>query len=107
PAPTSASSPHLDNDLTPGSALLEIRKRLLDLFERKYPVDHRPDAPRLEKLADVGELAAVRMHENERICSATFAGAANDLAAQQSEQQHHEEIHPSGASERGVRWPDE
>ena len=43
----SMPSLHLDDDLPLGSTLLEIRKRLLRLFERKYLVDHRPDAPRL------------------------------------------------------------
>src|SRR4051812_30625513 len=100
-------SPHLHDNLALGAPLFEIRKRRLRLFERKYSVDHRPDAPRLEKLADLGELPTVGMDENERIRSATFAGVANDLAAQESEQQHHEEVHPSGASERSVRWPDE
>ena len=74
--------PHLDNDLALGSTLLEIRKRLLGLLERKDLVDHRPDAPRLEKLADLCELAAVWVHEQERIRDAALLGAANDLAAQ-------------------------
>ena len=56
---------HLDNDLPLGPPLLEIRKRLLRLFEWKYLIDHRPDAPRLEKLSDLCELAAVWMHEQE------------------------------------------
>jgi hypothetical protein len=49
----------------PGSPLFQIRKRLLRLFERKYLIDYRPGASRLEKLADLGELPTVRMHERD------------------------------------------
>src|SRR5947209_5460711 len=56
---------HLDNDLPFGPAQLEIRKRLLRLIERKYLVDHGPNAPHLEKLADLCELATVWIHEQE------------------------------------------
>jgi hypothetical protein len=56
---------HLDNDLPFGPAHLEIRKRLLRLIERKYLVDHRPNVPHLEKLADLCELATVWIHEQE------------------------------------------
>lgn len=52
-------------------------------------------------------LAAVGMHEQARIRSAAFAGVVNNLTAQQSEQEHHEEVRTSAASERGVWWPDE
>ena len=58
-------SPDLHNDLPLGPALFEIRKRLLRLIERKYLVDHRSDAPRLEKLANLCELPTVWMHEQE------------------------------------------
>jgi hypothetical protein len=57
--------PHLDNDLALGSTLLEMRKRLLGLVERKCLVDHGPDVPRLEKLADLAELPTVWMHEQK------------------------------------------
>ena len=57
----------LDNDLPLGSPLFEIRKRLLRLFERNYLIDHKPDAPRVEKLADFGELPALGVHEQERM----------------------------------------
>src|SRR6185295_16639002 len=98
---------HLDNDLPLGSTLLEICERFLCLLEWKHLVYHRPDAPRHEKLADLRELPAVRMHKQERILGAAFPCAANYLAAQQPEQEHHEKAHASGASECGVRWPDE
>src|SRR5204863_9460926 len=74
---------HLDNDLPFGPAHLEIRKRLLRLIERKYLVDHRPDAPHLEKLTDLCELATVWIHEQERILDASFLGEAMHLIAQQ------------------------
>ena len=64
----------------------------------------RPD---FEKLADLCELTTVWVHEQERIRDAAFLGEANDLAAQQPEHEHHEKVHASRASERGVRWPDE
>jgi hypothetical protein len=66
--------PHLNNDLSLGSTLLEIRKRFLRPFEWKYLVDHRPDGPRLEKLTDLSEPATVWMHEQERIRDAAFPG---------------------------------
>jgi hypothetical protein len=56
---------HLDHDLPFGSAPLEIRKRLPCLVERKYLVDHGPNAPHLEKVADLCELATVWIHEQE------------------------------------------
>ena len=52
-------------DLPFGPAHLEIRKRLLRLIERKYLVDHGPNAPYLEKLADLCELATVWIHQQE------------------------------------------
>ena len=45
-----------DHDLALGSAPLEICKRFLGLLERKTLINYRPDAPRLEKLADLCEL---------------------------------------------------
>jgi len=54
---------HLDNDLPLGSTLLKICKSLLRLIERKYLVDHRPNAPRLEKFTDLRELVTVRSYE--------------------------------------------
>src|SRR6266487_671946 len=103
----STPSLHLNNDLPPGATQLEIRKSLLGLFEPKYFVDHRPNASCLEKLTDLCELTTIRVHEQERIGDAALPGAANDLAAQQGEQEHHEKVHASGASERGVGWPDQ
>ena len=50
---------HLDNDLALGPTLFEIRKCLFRLLERKYLVDHRPDATQLEKFADFSKLPAV------------------------------------------------
>jgi hypothetical protein len=99
--------PHLDNDLPFGSTLLEIRKRRLRLFEWKYFVDHRPNAPCLEKLTDLCELTTVWMHEQERIRDTAFLGVANYLTAQQPEHEHHEKVHLARARECGVRWPDE
>src|SRR6185437_10206970 len=100
------SSLNLYDDLSPGSTLLEIQKRLFRLIEREDLVDHGPDASRLEKFADVGELAAVGMHEQEGILGAALPGMANDLTAQQREYEHHEKVHASRATERGVRWTD-
>src|SRR6185295_3020532 len=82
-------------------------KRILRLLERKYPVDHWPEVPGLEELTDLSKLHAVWMHEQERIGDPVLPGAANYLAAQETEDAHHEKIHASGASERGVRWPNE
>jgi hypothetical protein len=79
-APAWTPSPHLDNDFPLGSTLLKIRKRLLRLFERKYLVDHRPNAPRFKKLADLCELTTVWVHEQERIRDAALLRAANNLA---------------------------
>jgi hypothetical protein len=56
---------HLDHDLPFGSAPLEIRKRLPRLIERKYLVNHGPNAPHLEKVSDLCELATVWIHEQE------------------------------------------
>ena len=67
---------HLDDDLSLGPALFEIGAGLLRLIERKYPIDHRPDATRVEKLSDLSELATVWMHEQERIPDAAFLGEA-------------------------------
>src|SRR5437773_6015120 len=97
----------LHNDLTLGPAFLEISKRFLRLIERKYLVDHRPDAPHLEKLTDLCELATVWMHEQERIFGASFLGMVIHLTAQQPQHEHHEKVHAFRAAERGVRWPDE
>src|SRR5882724_10375370 len=80
--PTSTPLLHLDNDLPLGSTLLEIRKSLLRLLERKYRIYHRPNAPCLEKLTDLCELTTVWVHEQERIRGAALLGAANYLAAQ-------------------------
>ena len=80
--PTSTSLLHLDNDLPLGSTLLEIRKSLLRLLERKHLVYHWPNAPCPEQLTDLCELTTVRVHEQERIRDAALFGAANDLAAQ-------------------------
>src|SRR5215216_3265612 len=103
----SKQSRDLDNDFPLGSTLLKIRKSLLRLFERKYLVDHRPNASRFYKLADFCELTTVRVHEQERIRDAAFLRASNDLAAQQSEHEQHEKVHATGARERGVRGPDQ
>jgi len=60
--------------------------------------------PSVEKLADLCELTAIRMHEQEGVLGATFPGLTNYLAANQSEYELHEEVHASGAGERSVRW---
>jgi hypothetical protein len=56
---------NLHDDLPLGTACFEIGKCILCLSERKYPVDHRMDMPRLEKRTDLCELAAVGMCEQE------------------------------------------
>jgi hypothetical protein len=56
---------HCDDDLAFCLALLQIRKRILRLIERKYFVDHRADAARLEDLTDLGKLLTVWTHEQE------------------------------------------
>lgn len=56
---------HLYNNLPLGPPLLKIGKGLLRLIEREYFVDHWADAPRVEKLSDLCELAAVRMYKQE------------------------------------------
>ena len=49
----------LHNDLSLDPAFFEICQRLLRLIERKHLVNHRTDAPRFEKFADLCELAAI------------------------------------------------
>jgi hypothetical protein len=58
-------SPDLHDDLPLGSPFVEISKRILRLIELKYLVDHRSDAPRIEKFTYLRELATVWMHEEE------------------------------------------
>ena len=77
------------------------------LIEWEYLVDHGSEASGLEKLANLAELPTVWTHEQERILDAAFLGVTNHLPAQHPEHKHHEKVHTSGASERGVRWTDE
>src|SRR5438046_476200 len=56
---------YLDDDFSLGPTLFEIGERLFRLIERKYSIDDRPDASRLEKLADLGQLPAVGIREQE------------------------------------------
>ena len=59
------NSPDLHNDLPLGPALFKIRQRRLRLIERKYLINHRSDAPRLEQFTDLCELPTIWMHEQE------------------------------------------
>jgi len=52
------NSLHLHNDLPLRPAFFEIHQCLLRLIERKYLVNYRPDAARLEQFTDLGELPA-------------------------------------------------
>jgi len=60
-----ADSLHPHDDLPFRPAFFEIRQRLLCLIERKHLVNHRSDAPRFEKFANLRKLAAVWMHEQK------------------------------------------
>src|SRR5581483_11762495 len=62
-ATLSFCSSDLHHDLAFGSTLFEIGQRLLRLIERKYLINYRTDDLCLEKLANLGELAAVWMHK--------------------------------------------
>src|SRR5207249_3413741 len=91
----------------PWPGLSRDKQALPSLDRTEIPCRYRPDAPHLEKLTDLCELATVWMHEQERIFGASFLGMVIHLTAQQPQHEYHEKVHAFRAAERRVRWPDE
>src|ERR1700756_797356 len=77
---------HLDDDLALGAAGLDIGHRLVGLVEREDAIDHGAYRAFLQQARDLAELAAVGMHEEERVVDSAALGPATDSGTQQA---HH------------------
>src|SRR6267378_1474880 len=95
--------PDLDDDLASCTPRFEVSPSLFGGFERKDPIDDRPDAARFNEGRDLAQLLAVRSHENKRVADAVVPGLLPDAEAQKAHDLLQEPARPVLLGERYIR----
>src|SRR4051794_21158243 len=90
-----------DDDLAGGAALLDVGQRLEGLVEREGPVDDRAEVAGVVERAQLTQLGAVGLHEQEQVAHASLPGLLADLSAQQPHQDADELRRRAGGRTRG------
>src|SRR3954453_2654793 len=92
-----------DDDLAAGAALLDVRQCLERLVEMERLVDERAEVAGVVEGAQLAQLRAVGLHEQERVAHAQLPRLLADLAAQQPHRDADESRSPELLGESGVR----